>query len=85
MITTFAVTRSYIEKPFWYQQFDPKQVKKLRGAQTSADFDAVDTYCLSVTTMKAMNFEDDIPSNPCDSIKHHYLLVLDLISIQDAI
>ena len=34
--------------------------------------------------MKAMNFQDDIPSIPIDEFKDHYVLVFDLISIQDA-
>ena len=31
-----------------------------------------------------MNFQDDIPSNPIDNFKDHYLLVFDLTSMQDA-
>ena len=34
--------------------------------------------------MKAMNFQDDIPSIPVDNFKDHYVLVSDLISMQDA-
>ena len=34
--------------------------------------------------MKAMNFQDDIPSIPIDNFKDHYVLVFDLTSIQDA-
>ena len=34
--------------------------------------------------MKAMNFQDDIPSNPIDDFKDHYVLVFDLTSMQDA-
>ena len=34
--------------------------------------------------MKAMNFQDDIPSNPVDNFKDHYVLVFDLTSMQDA-
>ena len=34
--------------------------------------------------MKAMNFQDDIPSNPTDNFKDHYVLVFDLTSMQDA-
>ena len=37
-----------------------------------------------VTTMKAMNFQDDIPSIPVDNFKDHYVLVFDLTSMQDA-
>ena len=34
--------------------------------------------------MKAMNFQDDIPSIPIDNFNHHYVLVFDLTSMQDA-
>ena len=33
--------------------------------------------------MKAMNFQDDIPSIAFDSFKDHYVLVFDLTSMQD--
>ena len=34
--------------------------------------------------MKAMNFQDDVPSIPIDDFKDHYVLVFDLTSMQDA-
>ena len=34
--------------------------------------------------MKATNFQDDIPSIPVDNFTDHYVLVFDLISMQDA-
>ena len=34
--------------------------------------------------MKAMNFQDDIPSIPIDIFKDHYLLLFGLTSVQDA-
>ena len=34
--------------------------------------------------MKAINFQDDIPSIPFDDFKDHYVLVFDLTSMQDA-
>ena len=34
--------------------------------------------------MKAMNFQDDIPSIPIDNFQGHYVLVFDLTSMQDA-
>ena len=82
--TNSAFTGSYIENPFWYQQFDLRQIIILRRGQPIADFDFADNCCLCVTTMKAMNFQDDIPSIPIDDFKDHYVLVFDLISMQDA-
>ena len=34
--------------------------------------------------MKAMNFQDDIPSIPINDSKDHYVLVFELTSIEDA-
>ena len=34
--------------------------------------------------MKAMNFQDYIPSIPVDNFQDHYVLVFDLTSMQDA-
>ena len=34
--------------------------------------------------MKAMNFQDDILSNPIDNFKYHHVQVFDLTSMQDA-
>ena len=82
--TNSAFTGSYTENPFWYQQFDLRQIRTLRGGQLFVDFDAADKCRLYVTTMKARNFQDDIPSIPIDNFKDHYVLVFDLTSMQDA-
>ena len=84
MNTNSAFTGSYTENPFWYQQFDLRKIRILRGCQPIVDFDAADICRLYVTTMKAMNFQDDIPSIPIDNFKDHYVLVFDLTSMQDA-
>ena len=84
MITNSAFTGSYTEKLFWYQQFDLRQIRLVRGCQPIVDFDVAVNCRLFVTTMKAMNFEDDIPSLPIDIFKDHYVLVFDLTSMQDA-
>ena len=84
MNTNSAFTGSYTENPFWYQQFDLIQIRILRGGQPIVDFDAADNCRLYVFTMKAVNFQDDIPSNPIDNFNDHYVLVFDLTSMQDA-
>ena len=48
------------------------------------NFDAADNCRLYVTTMKAMNFQNDIPPIPFDTFRDHCVLVFDLISMQDA-
>ena len=54
------------------------------GGQPIFDFDTADNCRLYVTNMKAMNFQDDIPSIPLDDFEDHYVLVFDLTSMQDA-
>ena len=84
MNRTCAFTGSYTENSFWYQQFDLRQFRKLRGCQSIVNFDAADNCRLYDTTMKAMNFQDDTPPIPIDNFKDHYVQVFDLISMEDA-
>ena len=60
MNTNSAFTGSCTENPFWYQQFELRQIRILRGGQPNVDFNAADNCRLYVTTMKEMNFQDDI-------------------------
>ena len=84
MNTNSAFTGSFLENPFWYQQFDLRQIRILRGGQPIVDFDTADNCRLYVTTMKAMNFQDDVPSVPIDDFKDHNVLLFDFTSRQDA-
>ena len=84
MNTNSASTGSFTKNPFWYQQIDLRQNRILRGGQRIVDFDTAVNCRLNVTTMKAMNFQDEIPSNPIDDLKDHCLLVSDLTSMPDA-
>ena len=56
----------------------------LGGGQPIIDLDAADNCRLYVRKMKAVNFQDDIPSIPIDFFKEHYVLLFDLTSMQDA-
>ena len=84
MKTNSAFTGFYTENPLWYNQLDLRQVRTLRGGEPILDFDAADNCRLYVTTMKAMNFQDDIQSIPIDNFNDHYVLVFDLTSMQVA-
>ena len=61
MNTNSAFTGSFTENPFWYQQFDLRQIRILRRGQPIVEFDTADNCRLYVTTMKAKNFQNDIP------------------------
>ena len=82
MNTNSAFTGSFSENPFRYQQVDLRQIIILRGGQPILDFDTADNCRLYVTTMKAMNFQHDIPSILIDDFKDHYVLVFELTSMQ---
>ena len=42
MNTNSAFTGSFTKNPFWYQQFELRQIRILRGGQAIVDFDAAD-------------------------------------------
>ena len=84
MNSNSAFTGSFAENPFWYQQFILRDIRILRGGHPLVHHDTTDNCRLYVTTMKSMNFLDDIPSIPVDDFKDHYVLVFDLNSMQDA-
>ena len=48
------------------------------------DFEAAEKCRLYVTTIRALNFQDGIPSIPSDNFKDHHVLVFDLTSMQYA-
>ena len=59
--TNSASTELYTGNPFWYQQFDLRQTRKVTRGEPIVDFAAAEICRLYVTTMKAMNFQSDIP------------------------
>ena len=69
--TISAITGSHTENPFWYQQFDLRQIRLLRGGQPIVDFHAAENCRPYATTEKAMNFQDDISSLPIDKFRNH--------------
>ena len=84
MNSNSAFSGSFAENPFWYQQFNLRDTRILGGGQPIVHHDTTDNCRLCVTTMKAMNFQDDFQSIPVDNFKDHYVLVFDLTSMQDA-
>ena len=83
MNTISAFPGSYTENPFWYQLFELRQIEILREVQPIVDFDATNICYLYAMKMKAMNFQDDIPSIPIDNFENRYKIVFDLTSMQD--
>ena len=84
MNSNSAFTGLFGEKPFWYHQSIPRDVRILVGGQPIVHHDTRNKCRLYVTTMKASNFQDDFPLILIDHFKDHYVLVFDLILMQDA-
>ena len=84
MNSNSAFTGYFAENQFSYLQLNLRDIRLLRGGQPIVYHDTTDNCRLYVTTMKAMIFQDDIPSIPIDNFKDHYVLVFDLTSMQDA-
>ena len=78
MNSNSAFSGSFAENPFWYQQFNLRAIRILRVGQPFVHHDTTDNCHLYVKTMKAMNFQDDLPSIPVDNFKDHYVLLFDL-------
>ena len=71
MNSNSAFTGSFAENLFWYQQLNLRDIRILRGGHPIVNHDTTDNCRLYVTSMKAMNFQDDIPSSPVDNFKDH--------------
>ena len=82
MNTNSASTGTYTQNPFWFQQFDLRQIRILRRDQRFLNFDADDIFRLFVTTMEAMNLQDYVFRNPIDNFKEQFALVFDFTSLQ---
>ena len=76
MNSNSAFTGPFAENLFWYEQFNLRDIRILRGGQPLVHHDTTDNCHLYVTTKKAMNFHDDNPSIPVDNFRDHYVLVL---------
>ena len=71
MDSNSAFSGFFAENPFWYQQFNLRDIRTLRGGQPIVHHGTTDICCLYVTTMKAMNYQDDVPSILIDNFKDH--------------
>ena len=84
MNTNSAFTGHFQENPFHYQKFGLREQRVVRGGRAIVSVDTTNDCRAYVTTMKAMNFNEDIPALPNNLFQNHYVLVFDFTSIQDA-
>ena len=84
MNTNSAFTGHFQENPFHYQKFGLRELRIVRGGRAIVSVDTTNDCRAYVTTMKAMNFNEEIPALPHNLFQNHYVLVFDLTSLQDA-
>ena len=63
MDTNSAFIGSVTENPFWYQQFELRRIRILRGGQPIVDFDAANNCCLYATIVKTNELSRSYPLN----------------------
>ena len=79
-----TVAGSFYDNPFSYQQFNLRELRIIRGGRAIVSLDTTSLCQPYVTTMKAMQFNEDFPALPMEDFQNHYFLVFDLTSLQDA-
>ena len=84
MNTNSAFTGHFQENPFHYQKFGLRELRIVRGGRARVSADTTNDCRAYVTTMKAMNFSEEIPALPNNLFQNHYVLVFDLTSLEDA-
>ena len=61
-----------------------RDLRIIRGGRATISLDTTCPCRTCVTTMKAMQFNEDFPALPMEDFQNHYILVFDLTSLQDA-
>ena len=79
MNTNSSFTGDFQENHFHYRKFG---LRELRIAIVSVD--TTNDCRAYVTTMKAMNFNEEVPALPNNLLQNHYVFVIDLNSLKDA-
>ena len=85
MNTNSAFTGHFQENPFRYLKFGLRELRNVRGGRSIVSVDTTTDCRAYVTTMKAMNFNEEVPALPNNLFQNHYVLVFDLSSLQDAV
>ena len=66
MNTNSAVAGSFYENPFNYQHFHLRELRIIRGARAIIPLDTISPCRPYVTSMKAMQFNEDFPALPME-------------------
>ena len=81
MNTNSAVSGSFHENPFSYQQFHLRELRLCGGRRAIVSLDTTFPCHPQVTAMKAMQFKECFPALPSEEFQNHYILVFDMNSL----
>ena len=84
MKTYLAVAGSFHENFFNYHKFHLRELRIIRGGRAIVSIDTTSPCRSYVTTMKALQFNEDFPALSMEDFQNYNILVFDLTSIQDA-
>ena len=76
--TNSAVAGSFHDNSFSYQQFHIRELGIFRGGRTIVSLDTTSPCRRYVTTMKAMQFNEDFTAPPMEGFQNPYILVFGL-------
>ena len=78
MNTNSAFTGHFQENPFHHQKFCLREIRIVRGGRAIVSLDTTNDCRACLTTVKAMNFNEEIPALPNHQFQNHYIVVIDL-------
>ena len=86
MNTNSVFVRHFQSNLSHYKIFGLREVRirTVRGGRAIVSLEKTNDCRAYVTTMKAMNFNEEIPALPNQQFQNHYILVFDLTSLHDA-
>ena len=84
MNTNMAFTGSRKTNAFLCQKFNLRSSRMVRGSHVVIDMDTTDIVQSHITTMRALQFDEDGPGIPLEEYPERFVQVLDLTSTQEA-
>ena len=77
MKTNSAVAGLFHENSFNYQQIRLRELRNIRDQRAIVSLDTIFPCRPYITTMKAMQFNEDFPSLPSEDFRYHSVFLLD--------
>ena len=83
MNTNAAFTGSLKTNPVDYEKINLRSIRIVRGSHVVVDMDTTDNVQSYITTMRALEFDEDGPGMPLEEYLEHFVQVFDLTSTRE--